>query len=814
MGNPTSIQDIIKVNATISGSGGGSRQVFSDPAFVSTFDDSVDFPDKIRRYVGTLSEMQASLVADGFSANDAAYRQITAAKVQQQPPDVIYIGRADPADLTYADSLTAIWNEAESNDFSLYFLSVDERSPSQIEAIADWTAQRTFVLYMAATASLTVYNDDPGNVCRNIITKGYDTTALIWHDSATASKYGPATLTSARGPFRLPAVSGTFQVRINDGALQTFTLTANPTTTTGTNAGPFVIANGDAFSITIDDGVLQTVAAVLLPASVTSADEFYNVPPNSVLQVSFNGLAAVSSTFTATQGDVTTSDEVYAFAPASSVTFDIDGSGNQVIALAVTDTTRALVKTKLDALTGATVIDTGSSLIIRSDTYGTASDVEIVAGTGNALTELGLVVSNNTGSGFAANLAVATAAELQTKLATDFAASAAVVVDGSAVRMDTLKIGKAATVRVLDGIANDAIGFSTSEFRGDGDFNDGAAVATNEVVSWIAEKFNSFTSANDGGDFLVLTTRSRGSQSKITVGASTLATTFGFAPGVVVNVGSNVGNADNVFASEISSVVSGTLNNGTTAAASSKFTISSLGNGTSEKVELVGGSYADLLFGATALTVLGTGTDEDYIDCAYVGRLATLRLDEPNGQSTWDDAPLIGIFPDKIDPGTRKTLHETLKVNTYERRLGRNEMHFGTVVWGTTSELYRYIDQRVSLDWVWARSVETFKTTLNRLADAKKKAPNTDDGIQILANDWTRFLATGEVNGHYIYDDTPITSETDTGITIPTRAQQSNTNVSLRKVSGFAVRFQFLDAIHRAEADVNLTSFAEITVAA
>ena len=74
MANPTSIQDIIKINATISGSGGVARQVFGDPTFVSTFDDSVDFPDRVRRYVGTLSEMQASLIADGFSANDAAYR--------------------------------------------------------------------------------------------------------------------------------------------------------------------------------------------------------------------------------------------------------------------------------------------------------------------------------------------------------------------------------------------------------------------------------------------------------------------------------------------------------------------------------------------------------------------------------------------------------------------------------------------------------------------------------------------------------------------------------------------------------------------
>jgi len=278
-------------------------------------------------------------------------------------------------------------------------------------------------------------------------------------------------------------------------------------------------------------------------------------------------------------------------------------------------------------------------------------------------------------------------------------------------------------------------------------------------------------------------------------------------------VGSNVGNASSVNASEISTVIFGVpLVDGTTAAANAKFTISSNVLGPASKVEITGGAYADLLFGDTTLA-FGTGTDEDYLDCAYVGWCSTFKLDTSvaagGGQSTWDNVPLVGVLPDKIDPATRKTLHETLKVNTFERRQNRNETHFGTVLYGNADN-YRYIDQRVTLDWGWARSVETFKTTLNQVANVKGKIPNLDAGIQQLTNDWIAFLRRGEANGHWVYDGTEIQSATDTGIRVPTRAEQSNANVGLRKVAGFRSRFQFQDAIHRVDGDLNLTSFVEL----
>lgn len=800
MANPNDIIDIIDVQVTISSGGGVAVQAFTDPLFVSEFAANASFPGRVKAYTGTFAQMRAALIADGFASTSAPVRQVTAAMAQSGPPNRIYIGRRDPLDADWGEALTAIFDEAGLADQSLYSFAVDERDPIEIEAIADW-AQPQFALYMAQTDAASVYNNQPGNVAANILAKGYDRTALLWHDPEVASGYGPARLVGRTGPFSLPSTSGTVQLRIDGGALQTFTILANAASVLGSNTGPFVVADGDEFVVTIDGGSVQTIEAELVAATILSGNaETYNITPGWTLLVRVDGGSAQTVTFSGTAGSVDTDAEPYAFNPADEITFSIDGGANQVLTLTGGETTAADLKAAIDGqIVGVTTeIIAGPAVRISSNRFGTSSDVEIVSGDANALTETGLSVGNNNGTGFAAFLDAATAAEVAAEIAADTTGLAAVD-DGGSVRLTSDTDGTASKLQVTGGLANGALGFNVNEVSGSGDFADGSAVTTAEMVSWLAANLYDVTVVVDT-NAVRLTTRSRGTGSTIAVAASTLATTLGFAVATTTGSG-DVFRASSATAAEIATKIATTIVDGTASDVSSALVIASNTFGSTGTVEVVGGTYASLLF--DTLSARGTGVQEDYADCAWLGRCSTFPLDSPDGQATWDNQPLAGILPDAIPANIRSVLHETLKVNTYERRAGRAETHFGTVLFGGPDS-YRYIDQRVTADWGDARITEAFKRELNALADRKKKAPYTGDGVAILEAAFRSVLQRGQVNGHWIYDDSPITGPNDTGIEVPTIEQQNAVDIALRKVSGFRAQLQYQDAIQRAAALLNL----------
>ena len=811
MAGPADISDIVNVDVQIAAGDGISIQSFGDPLFISTFAANASFPDRIKAYTGTATSMRAALIADGFAANSAPVRQIAAAMVQNGPPSTIYIGRSDPSDLTWDESLTAIWDDATTNGVSLYAFTVDSRDVSDIEMIADWT-QPQFALFIAATSSATLLNNTPGNVAANLITKGYDRTAIIYHDAQAASNYGPAILRSRTGPFAITTTSGTVTVRIDGGVAQTFTLVATAATLLGAGTEPFAFSNGDQLIVTIDYGVVQTIEVALAAATILSGNaQTYAFTNGMTLLVRVDGGSAQIVSFAGTAGAVaTTTGAPWALADGETVTFDIDGDGNQVVTFNAADfvniaaaTAAELAAVYVAQLTGVTVTSDGTDVTVTSNRLGTSSNVEIVAATGGVLVDLGYSVGNNAGTGFAAFLDAATAAEVVAEINLDTSDCTAAV-DGTSVRVTSDVIGKSSRIQITGGTANAVLGFNTNEVVGTGDFNDSTAVTAVEVQTWLSANLYGVVATVVAGA-IRLTSKTLGTGSRIDVDACAVATELNFSLTAVNGTG-DFYNAAEATAAEVATKIAASIANGTASDASSQILISSLTDGATSTVEVTGGTLATKLFDTTSAT--GTGVDEDYIDSALVGHCITFPLDQPEGQSTWDNVRLIGIFPDRFGASaanTRSTLQNTLKVNTYETRAGRNELHRGMCCFGANTNTNRFIDQRVSADWGKARLTEAFKSVLNLYAEAKKKIPLTSDGIELFANELRSIGRRGQTNGHWIYDDTTIDSITDTGISIPTIAEQTQANLNNRKVVGFRMDLNFQDAIQAVDASLKLS---------
>lgn len=804
MADPNTISNIIDVTVLLSTGGGSSVQSFSDPVFVSEFAATSSFPTRIKAYVGTNAEKRAQLVADGFSTTSAAYLQVSAANAQQPgAPRTIYVGRADATDLTWADTLDAIWAEADANGLSLFGLAADTRDAAEQEAIADWVHARGFVLYGAQTLSNAVLTNGAGNLSANIRTKGYDSTWILWHDPAIASNYGPAMLSGRTGPFSLGA-GGTIKVRFDGGAEQTFTLVAAAATKTGSNTEPFTAADGDAITLTVDGGDAQTATVSLDPAELLSANSepFNFATSGKTLLLRVDGGAVQPVVFSGTAG-ARTGSNTEPFVPIAATHLDVqvDGGATQSFVFAGTETTALLVAALINATAaGFVASDVGGAVRLTSNTLGSASEIEVMnTSTAGLLTVLGLPAGSTLGTGFAANLAAATAADVAAEINGD--TTGCIASDSSGQVLITSDTdGTSSRLQVTGGTANPILGFSTNETSGAGDFPDGSAVTAAQFAAWLANNLYGLAISTSAGA-VVLTSRVLGTDSAISITSGAVATTLGLS-GSAAGSGSYQ-DGSSVSAAEVATLISATVTDGTAGDVSSAVVLTSATSGATSTVLVSGGTLQAKLF--STLSATGTGVQEDYADCAWFGSRITLPLDSPNGQGNWTKAQLTGIFPDKLTAAQKALLQETCKVNTYTSELGRAETGFGTVCYGTTGATYRYIDEVVTASWLDARMTERLNNALNALAQRKVKAPYTDGGISILATEFRAVLQAAATNGHTILDTSTIEDDNDLGITIPTIAGQNATDIALRKISGFVARQQLQGAINRAAVAINLT---------
>lgn len=828
MSDPNSIADIFDVQAQFVPPVANGRFGFGNPTFIAEFAANPSFPGRVKAYTGTISQKLAALVADGFATTSDVYRQVQTANVQDGPARTIYVGRKDAADADWGVAVQAVRNAALADGLSFYAFTTTTRDPLEIEAIADYLEgvpdEPVFAFYLAQTDDINVFNDAPGNVARNILAKNYSRTALLWHDPETASGYGPAVLESVTGPFNIPNAS-TVQLRVNDGATQTFTFNATPAVITGSNTETFAVANGDQLIFAVNGGSNQTITYSAAAASVTCANaETYNFVDGLTLSVRVDGGAPQSVIFNGTAGSVDTGAEPYAFLAPDTITFSIDGGANQILTPGVGATTAALLKDAIDAqITGVTTeIIAGPAVRITSNRLGTSSDVEIVAGSANALTESGLSVGNNNGTGFAAFLDVATAAEVAAEINADTTGCTAASVSGQ-VRITSDLVGTLSRIQVTGGTANAVLNFDTNEAAGSGDFADASAATALEMIAPINSGATGVVASVSAGA-VRLTSTQLGTGSIVDVAASTVATTLGLSLTAAVGTG-DFANAAQATAAEVAIKIQASIADAVASSASSRVRITSAASGASATVRAVGGTLLNTLRFADSTTAVanlatGTGVQEDFADAAWMGRCITFDLDAAGGAALWDKQELKTVSPtgagvvvmkgDIFDPATAKTdrerLHDTLKVNTYELRLGRNETHFGTLL-NDQLGAGGFIDIRTTVDWLDARTTEAFNNTANAAANAKTKYAYGPSGIAVYDGAFRQVLQLAERNGHTVFDDSPLDLNgpaTATGIYTPTLADQTQADVNNRRVVGFQARQQVQGGIQRGRVVINL----------
>jgi hypothetical protein len=803
MANPNNLDDIIDVTVNIAEQGNNATS-FSDPLLVATFATNPSFLTRVKKYEGNASTIKAALVNDGFAVTSPAYLMASRVVDQKGATKTIYIGRRDPGDASLVVALAAI--KAEEDGAYHVFPDPDATTSNEHNAASAWVESEFFGVYHIQTDSAAIYNNSPGNLAATVLAAQRARTVIVWHEPEVASDYGPAILRSSLGTFNVPHNS-TVELRIDGGATQTFTFLSTAATVTGTNPEDFVITDGDDMVFAIDDGEEQILTVELTQATVVSGNEEpYAMEPAMNLLVRRNGAAATNVLFSGTAGSDTTDAEPYAPAGAST-TFSIDGGANQVVTWGAGDTTAALVKVALDAqLTGVvTTIVAGPAVKIESARYGSSSSVEIIANAGNALAEYGLAVADNVGTGFAAFLDAATAAEVAAEIDADTTNVVSVDDDGF-VSVASNTEGTTSRIQITGGSANAVLGFDTNEVTGTGDFADGAAVSAAEMASWINE--NSFgVSSTAPATAVVMTSDTTGSASEIDFVSGSLLTTLGFTAGSTLGTGF-AANAAAAEPSEVATLISATLTSGAASSASNRVVITSTSLGADASVEAVGGDALDVLFGESEFAA-GTGVPQDYLGAAWIGYGSSIQLDRPGGNAGWDNAGnLVGVYADTIDKTQREVLHETLRVNTYEpRRPTRDEFHDGLIC-RNVNDLHRYIDQQISADWLDARTTEAIKDALDAASDARTKIPLTDVGIQGIGAIIVSIAQLSSTNGHTVFDDSAIDDNTpnDTGVFVPTLAELTEDMIDTRRPGGFRIVQRLQNQVQGAVVSITLTN--------
>lgn len=148
-------------------------------------------------------------------------------------------------------------------------------------------------------------------------------------------------------------------------------------------------------------------------ASVVGTAGPWALTPGMTLIVSVDGGAPQTATFDAARAHVTGAAATYAACVGGhTLVVRIDGGSNQTVTCAGTENSQALWHNLLNgALIGAHVVNQAGQTRIYSDTYGTASIVQVVSGDADVLAALGLSAATGTGTGDVADISAVTAAE-------------------------------------------------------------------------------------------------------------------------------------------------------------------------------------------------------------------------------------------------------------------------------------------------------------------------------------------------------------------------------------------------------------------
>lgn len=716
MANPNALNHFVKINIFIT-IGQVARAGFGTPLLVSGFPASIAFPTRIKRYAGSSAAILQAILNDGFALDSAVYRMAAATLAPSPKIIEIYIGREDALDANVTTTMNAI---ALENSDGWYPFAYDTRAKAEIIELAQW-AETKFHWYMGLTKDVDVLDKLPGNVVDSLVT--FQKTALVWRDALALAT--AATMTSTAETFNL-SDGDVLNVAVDGGPIQQVIFSATASEVTSGNPETYLLANGNQFNIAVNGGPLQTITFSATAASTTTLNqEPFNLSPNQILNVQVDGGPIQVATFLGTAGEQTSGNvETFPLVDGDDLQVSVDLAPAQVITFSdnVQDfpngiglASAAEVAAVINAqISGASASAVGGAVVLASAVFGTDSGMEITGGTANAIGKLNFPAGVNAGTGDAANLAAATAPEVQIRLQADIPGQTTTL-SGTRVSMTSNLVGTSSSIRVTGGNANGGLQFDTVTFFGTGDAADISATTALEVV----EKFNAAlvgaSAEVDGSDVKIISDIA-GTDSSLTNIGGNANIAFGFPANGTPGLG-DFADISQATSQEVVTKLNFVLVGVSAQKSGLLVKLTSNTVTTASSLLVSGNSNLQFLFPEDLVT--GTGTDEDYIECAWLGRCLVADLDTE--QINWNGQILPGFIGDKITAAQRANLLDQ-KVNVLD--FVDNRMRFGTLIYPGL-----YIDNRTTADWLEARLTEDIQALLNKQADMLKKLPLDRRGV-------------------------------------------------------------------------------------
>lgn len=250
------------------------------------------------------------------------------------------------------------------------------------------------------------------------------------------------------------------------------------------------------------------------PATITGSQAGpFVFDPGFTLVVDVDGAGDLTATFDAVQGVLVSANaETYALSNGETLDIVVDSGLTQTITFLTADFVAIGVATALEVaakinivLTGGSARDSGGSVDLRSDVFGTASAIQVTGGTANVA--LGFSTTAVPGTGDVANIKAVSVAEVETVAEADIAGLVVVAGAGGVVELQTTTTGLAVTLEV-DGssTAAAALGLTvdTEETGSDsgsanailvegkylGGYGDNLTIDVRDATSSVATEFN------------------------------------------------------------------------------------------------------------------------------------------------------------------------------------------------------------------------------------------------------------------------------------------------------------------------------------
>lgn len=199
---------------------------------------------------------------------------------------------------------------------------------------------------------------------------------------------------------------------------------------------------------------------------------------------------------------------------------------------------------------------------------------------------------------------------------------------------------------------------------------------------------------------------------------------------------------------EVAARLQATILSASSAASGARFKISSTALGEElASLEVTGGSLVDE-FGLELGLVTGIGTQENYLDCQLLGRIAGFDLDAPGGSVGFDNQALPQT-PGNILTNTQRKAIWNHYANTYEQVTSDRpgELHPGVCPAKFDA------DVPWSAFWFRVRGTERVKQRQNVAADRGERIPYAEEGIATYDQVLRGLYLDGARNGHILGPD-------------------------------------------------------------